>query len=697
MKLHSSSVALTFASCLAVFAPVLVAQNTVQEVAVPNTVQLFTAVDVRLSESTASYSSPVAFNTTTLNLACSNSPISAVLSGPLMEPGGTGPQYSPSGTLQPGGNLLVDNNILVTVTPTSTGTAGAAVNVCPHLDDASGEGLYTQNCFTTNYQGPASAGSLAGQDPDTFLLPGSSQTVDAGGGVGPIDISSNLFTGSQNVTIALTDEGGWFTNSTLFLTTNCTLEGVTGPALILGNTITSTPTPQQLTQTFTFNPATNQQIGFVYDLSGAQETLTINPQGSNPQVGDSPLDPSTFQPVWAPGTSFATSKCLIHSGELLPNGNPACKLYTLECTLGTGSTASGAQCPASSVANEVVKDSFDGPAFSLQDIHTRDRRTFHEGIGYLMASEGWTGGPCTFDPAADLNLPCPQNLLISFTGPGVFSGSGETTHPNSTFMSIAQVPEDRTEVRVRDEWPDHWINRRRAKVRFHSEPPYLAGGAWIQSGNEWISLPGADNFIPSPIQGITYGISPADSVPAPADEPVLGDTTLLNTACPIPTAANPGPSRAPDFTPPEQILTFTADGRYVLHFYAQDCAGTQELKFKQVNGSWTTSFYTREINVDTVPPAITGLVLTPSPSAQGTYKVGERVKASYSCSDATSGVVLCGNSFYAPGSTFNTGTLTTQVDTRWPGTRTFTVWAVDAAGNQSSASVTYKVEGPIWW
>ena len=68
------------------------------------------------------------------------------------------------------------------------------------------------------------------------------------------------------------------------------------------------------------------------------------------------------------------------------------------------------------------------------------------------------------------------------------------------------------------------------------------------------------------------------------------------------------------------------------------------------------------------------------------------MKASYACTDATSGVVLCGNRFYPPGATLNTGTLTTPVDTRSPGAKTFTVLAVDAAGNLSSASVSYTVK-----
>jgi hypothetical protein len=649
MKFSSLSLMFSFASCLIAFAPQGLAQNSVQ---------LYGPVNVRVSQQGAGYgTNQVIFNSTTLKLTCSASPVTAVLSSSPTSAGGAG-------------NVLVDNYIAVT----NLTTGGSPVNVCASGVVESGGGS-PQNCFTSAYQNPASQGSLTGVDPDTLV---------STGGVAPISIAPLLVAGSQQVQIRLVDEGGYFTNSTLYLNTNCTPGAVTGPALISGNTISSSnPTPAQLNQDFTFNATTNQMVGFEYDLTAANtaDTLTINPNGVNPQVGDSPLDPSAFQSVWAPETSFATSICLVHSGEMLANGQPACKLYTLECTTGTGATASGAQCPISTVSNEVIQDVFDGPAFSLQDIHTRDGRVFHEGLGLLMASEGWTGGPCAFDPASYLNLPCPQNLLTSFTGPGSFSSSGQTTHPNSTFISVAQVPEDYTSVFVRGEFPGHWINSLTAKVRFFSEPPNLQG----------THLPGADNFIPSPIESITYGISPAGSVPTPGT-PIPTDVQLLNSAdCPIPTAADPGPPVAPDFIPEVQTVTLPADGRYQLHYYAQDCAGTEELNFQQANGSWTTSFYTYPINVDTVAPVVSGLVLTPAPSAQGTYEAGEVVKASYACTDATSGVVVCGHNFYAPGSTLNTGTLTTQVDTRQAGQLTFTVPAVDAAGNESSASITYRV------
>ena len=182
-------------------------------------------------------------------------------------------------------------------------------------------------------------------------------------------------------------------SSSVFLATNCTVNGVTGPATVSGNPITSTGgNPQGLTQTFNFNTDPKNTVGFVYDIAPASGTITGNANGAIPQTADLPVDPTIFQPNYVAGTSFATSNCLAHSGELLPSGNPACKLYTLLCTTGTGAEATGAQCPVSSVANEVVKDIFDGPQFTLQNIYAGGD-VFHEGIGLLMASDTWPSSP----------------------------------------------------------------------------------------------------------------------------------------------------------------------------------------------------------------------------------------------------------------------------------------------------------------
>ncbi len=475
----------TLAACMAFMVPVLTAQNSIR---------VFAPVDVQGSAQGTGYGADaVAFNSSTLNLTCPASP-TAVLSS------------SADGT----GNVLVDNYINVTTTSGTTITG--PTNVC--------HGGLSNDCFTAGYQTPASKGQLDGQDPDNFA---------ATGGVAPIDVSSKLQTGTMQLKVDLMDTGGDLASSTIYLDTNCTLNGVTGPAGISGNPISQTnPTPQQLTQNFAFDATSNQQVQFVYDLSQAQAagTLSITPD-TLPGTTDLPVDPNGWQTTWVPGTSFATSICLIHTGELLNNA-PACKLYTLECSVGTGANSSGAQCPISSLPNEVFKDVFDGPGFTLPDINVPNGPTFHEGVGFLMASEGWTGRPCTFDIASGLeNLPCPQNLLSNFSGPGVYTASGQTSHPNSTFIPIAQVPEDLTTVTVAGETAGGWINKSSATVTLSSQPPVLTG----------TNLPGAAGFVASPIQSITYGISAPNAVPVPGTPPTTDTVADNSSACPGPPAA----------------------------------------------------------------------------------------------------------------------------------------------------------------
>ena len=96
--------------------------------------------------------------------------------------------------------------------------------------------------------------------------------------------------------------------------------------------------------------------------------------------------------------------------------------------------------------------------------------------------------------------------------------------------------------------------------------------------------------------------------------------------------------------------------------------------------------------MDTVAPVIaTGPTLSPAPTSSG-YKYGQKVTATYSCTDDRSGVVLCGTAIYLVGR-LNTGTITTLVNTLKAGQQTFTVTAVDAAGNTTtSAPVSYVVQ-----
>ena len=604
-------------------------------------VQLFSPANVRVSTQGTGYgANENVFNTTILNLTCT-SPIQAKISS------------TADGT----GKVLVDNFI------TFNEVGGTAADICKNGTVENGN---QQNCFNDNYKNQASQGELTGKDPDTFVTTG---------GVPPIDISSYLTTGAVQAQIGLVDTGSYLDSSTLYLVTNCAFNGVAGPGKVTGNPISkSNPTDQQLTQNFSFNSTNNQQVQFTYDLSEAQNAGSLSiTDGTAPTGADTPLNAATFQSTYLKGTSFATGSCLIHTGELY-NGAPACKLYTLTCQVGTDPTQKGALCPTSQQRNEIFEDVFDGPSFSLPDVLGTNFLIYHQGVGFLEAKDGWSGGPCVFDSSSNIaNLLCPQNLLTSFTGPGAYTSGARGQSSNSTFITVAPVPEDLTVVTVPGQRLGSWINSSSFKVNFLSVPPALAS---------------KNSFVAAPIQSITYGISLASSVP-PAGAPVPDDVTVPNTACPTPGQSNP--PKATPFSAQGEGVSVPADGQYLLHYFAQDCAGTEELKFTKTGGSWSTAFYTFPINVDTVKPVVqTGPTLSPAPTSSG-YKVGQKVTATYSCTDDRSGIVQCGSAFYLVGR-LNTGTITGLVNTLKAGQQTFTVTAVDAAGNTTtSAPVSYLV------
>ena len=214
-------------------------------------------------------------------------------------------------------------------------------------------------------------------------------------------------------------------------------------------------------------------------------------------------------------------------------------------------------------------------------------------------------------------------------------------------------------------------------------------------------MPTAPNYIPAPIHSISYGISSPGSVPEPGNEPITTDSTVINpvvnAGCPVPTAGNPGPKTQPNFSTGPVVVTFPGDGQYLLHYYAQDCAGTQELQFAlnpDPNNNnvptWSTSFYTVPVNIDTTPPVLTVL------SSPSTVTLKATATATFSCSDAPSGsgVVLCGLNIYAPQTKYtNTdiGTLKVNLNTSSTGSKSLTLYVVDGAGNISSQTIKYTV------
>jgi hypothetical protein len=636
--------------CLLVAAISALAATSLPSAFAQNAISVLPPVDVNLSNPSASASTPYTFSSNTLSLTCpSTGTISAIVSS-------TG-----DGTA----NVLVDNYINLTVTQGTSAPSGP-VNICTGgVVESGGQ----NDCFTTGYQGPAGSGELTGDDPDG--------TIASEGGVAPIQIGTYLAPGTNQVKLDLIDTGGYVAAASTYLNTNCTLNGNSAPAQVTGNPI-STSTPSSLTQTASYNTQPNQNVQEIIDFSEAQNdnTLTIVP-GTIPIQSITPLSLGVWQRQYRQGTSFSTSNCLLHYGELTTAGTPACALYTVVCQQ-SSATPTGAQCPTSTARNEVFEDFFDGPAFSLPDIVVGNS-TFHQGIGFLMAAEGWTGGECVFDPASGLQGElCPKNLLTQFAGPGAYGSKGTTDHPNSTFISVAPVPEDFTDATVWFTGNPPNSSSATVNVDFFVKPP---------------SVPAPNNhFVAAPIASLTYGISPADALPSPLF-PIPTDIVVSNTPCPAPDTA-----KAVDFYVPEQSITFPGDGQYLLHYFATDCAGTEELKFVKTGGAWTTTFYTTAITIDTTSPMIVAAprIVQNAMTVKGRtgYPVGSKVQASYSCADALSGVQHCGTATYAS-PVKNSGPVVSTLDTSTPGTKTFTVELWDAAKNRgTSQSITYTVIAP---
>src|SRR5262249_12256 len=118
----------------------------------------------------------------------------------------------------------------------------------------------------------------------------------------------------------------------------------------------------------------------------------------------------------------------------------------------------------------------------------------------------------------------------------------------------------------------------------------------------------ANGFTQAPIQSVTFGTNAATAVPPVPDTtyPIATDIVLNNAgSCPL----VPGGI----FTTNKPITQDTAsgqpfgEGRYILHFFATDCASTEELKFRvksDPTANWA-SFKTVQLNIDTHAPTIT--------------------------------------------------------------------------------------------
>ncbi|MFE5523737.1 OmpL47-type beta-barrel domain-containing protein [Streptomyces virginiae] len=173
-----------------------------------------------------------------------------------------------------------------------------------------------------------------------------------------------------------------------------------------------------------------------------------------------------------------------------------------------------------------------------------------------------------------------------------------------------------------------------APATFASISPTPNGAGWNTTSPALVSIGALDGSCGSGVAKITYSASGAQ----PA-----GSTDV------------PGAAAA---------VAITTNGVTTVTYTATDAAGN------------TSAPQTITVRLDTAGPTIT--IVRPAAS---TYLYRQAVTASYSCTDATSGVASCVGTV-PNGSPINTSTL---------GSRTFTVNATDNATNPSTKSVTYNV------
>jgi uncharacterized repeat protein (TIGR01451 family) len=608
-------------------------------------IKLFDPINVAKSNPSATLGTLFAFKSETLAVSCSAEP-SAVLSS------------SPDGL----GNVVVDNFLTLNTTnepqPTPITTDNVVGNVCPgNLGNPSDGGQ--PNCFTSAYQGPAgNTTQLDGQNPDTFANSGNGVlTGGAAGGVPPINVSGQFSTDTTNATITLLDGGGKVASSSLFLKTNCSSTGVKTGGTITGNPLDPN-NPGSLAQDFPFNTTPGKHI----TLTGNFVTANTFDGTTTPTVNDTGLTQPQFAALVA-GSSAAPALCIRLNGEVADDGvTKLCKAFTITCT-DAGGVSAGVNCPQAAARTLLFETKLDSPDPVVIAPGT--------GPGLLMGTDNWVGNgtPCGTFGAGDgevANQLCPQNPLTEFKGTGDPISGSTPRGVNSTFIPVLNMPLPVTTFTTTPPMTaTGWVNSRTVTINFSSQRATYSG-------------PNPNGFTAAPIASFTYGTQ--TSVPDPTF-PANGDISFSNGSCPT-GGAEPFTNNVP--------ITFASDGTFNnVHYFATDCANTEELLFTpntEPTVNWA-SYKTVPIKIDTVKPNIGAITFTPS-STGNIFGVGQSVHVTFACSDDLSGLAApcTGTGGVLSGGLLNTSA--SQV-----GTQTFTVTAVDNAGNVQTSQVSYQIVG----
>jgi hypothetical protein len=626
-------------------------------------IKLFDALDINQSLPNTPDFPGRAVKSTTVTLACPTS-------GP-----------TPQGTLSssPDGlnNVFQDNYIRATI----VGAEKPAQNVCTGgaTDANLNGGSNGTNCFQTAYESVAS--NFLGQDPDIASV--GEGTFVGNYGVSPLLVTPLLTTGTQSITFELVDvglssnpSGAFLGASSLHLATNCMLVGVQTNGVITSDPIDPNK-PGSLTPEFTFNSTPNQHISFDANyLGGLTPSNQVNfPSGTVAQLADRGIPQSDF-PALVAGTSAGPAICLRYAGEkAADNVTQLCKAFTIQCTNAANPTPAGVNCPNSVVRSLLYESRFDSPDF-LPNTNPIAPGT---GPGFLMGPDIWnTVSDCVFTAGPEATQKCPQNPLTVFRGAADPTPGGTPRGVNSTFIPVLNMPLPSTRVAVTTDSFFEWQNTPTVKVKFSASPATYSPTAQRP----------ANGFIAAPIQSVTFGTSPANTPLPDTTFPIPTDTTLFNGGGSV----DPCPT-APAGTFNTSATFNLTEGRYRLHYFATDCANTEELRFipsTDPNANWAT-FKSEELNIDTSHPVIPVLTLSNTTPA-----AGQRVTATFECKDPVladgnpgSGVIFCGPFFFF--AVADTEQIHLTFTASGSGAKTFSVTAIDLAGNLFTVSAPYTV------
>ncbi len=490
-----------------------------------------------------------------------------------------------------------------------------------------------------------------------------------------------------------------------------------------GVTVTQTFNPSApTTADFTTTGGENEQT---LDLSTANGNLTCKDAQGNPitcptitlLTTNNAISAATTWPQYVNGTPWATSVCAARpanggSGDL-------CSLFVNACFGGTVSQSQADDyfCPSvtpNTNGTITLADTWD----PLAQKPTIAPGTTVSLIDFVPSTPGetWTASTGTENPNAvctNVNTPFQCNISDTLT---VVYGDQTTTRGSKPkkgwIVTVFNVPMLTTQWSILSSGPNTACPT--PATNLNNNP--ASSSAWFNASCQVqyqvteaaTPAPPNNNFVAAPPQSISYGLGPA-TVPAATD------ISNSNSAPPV----NPwtvGPGSLTTFL--KTLGGSGGDGTYILHWSAVDNVGISEKSIQldsntadtcvnpvtggtpaTFNGPcYNTNLFTTQINVDSTPPNIAGVLSTPG-SPAGTFYQGQSVNVTYTCNDpysnnVASGISTCANSGVPTvGGACPTSPAPVVVSliTSRLGSQSLIETAVDCAGNTTSNTINYFV------